>query len=629
MPKAKVELPNGQIATLDVPAGMSNSEIQAQVQAMYDRGDIGQREYGAVEGVVGGLEAMGSVASGLLAEPVAGLTGLAQMGFGGGGAEAGTEAIQRTREALTYQPRTPAGRTGLRNIGEMVAPIIEPWQEFTTGLGEKTFEATGSPALATAARTAPEAALSLLGLKGIQQARGGVRLLDEAGNPTIDLRRLLEQQGLTYEALTPEARAAIPETLPANIIPGGETQRLGREITTEELVSGGTQAGLAPLALQERTFGRGEKITKDPVAQEVIKQGMDPGYVQAIKMANPETKSKMAQMLGVMRSVKANRAQSMRPSDVSGSVVVDRLRMLDESVSDASKQLNKIAETSFKGQRIDATPINQKINDIFDRYGIKPKYEEGSSKPILDKTAFRDSDLRMDPSAQRNLRQVIDVMAEGGAPDAYRLHQLKRMIDGQINWGRTPRGSISDATQTILRDIRGSLNSTLREANPKYAEVNDKISQSLTLFDDFQSAIGQKIDIFGKTTQTEGAGVGQNLRRLFGNTVGRAGLEDALNRLDVLYKQAGGTSKESVYDLAMFANALDDQFGAVAKTSFRGDIEAAIKQGRMAERAATQGPTATAYGAAAEKIGETVQKMRGINEENAFNAIEELLRRKY
>ena len=116
---------------------------------------------------------------------------------------------------------------------------------------------------------------------------------------------------------------------------------------------------------------------------------------------------------------------------------------------------------------------------------------------------------------------------------------------------------------------------------------------------------------------------------MFGNTVGRAGLEDALNRLDVLYKQAGGTGKESVYDLAMFANALDDQFGAVARTSFRGDIEAAMKQGRMAERAATQGPTATAYGAAAEKIGETVQKMRGINEENAFNAIEELLRRKY
>ena len=628
MPTAKVELPNGQVATLEVPAGMSNAEIQAQVQAMYDRGEIGQREYGAVEGVVGGLEAMGSVASGLLAEPVAGLTGLAQMGFGGGGAEAGTEAIQRTREALTYQPRTPAGRTGLRNIGEAVAPIIEPWQEFATGLGEKTFEATGSPALATAARTAPEAALSLLGLKGIQQARGGVRLFDEAGNPTIDLRRLLEQQGLTYEALTPEARAAIPQTLSANVIPGGETKRLGADITKEELVAGGKQAGLAPVALQERTFG-GEKVVKDPYAQEVIKQGMDPGYVQAIKMANPETKSKMAQMLGVMRSVKANRAQSMRPSDVSGSVVVDRLRMLDQSVSDASKQLNKIAETSFKGQRIDVSPVNRKINEIFDNYGIRPKYAEGSSKPVLDKDAFRDSDLRMDPSAQRNLKQVIEVMSEGGMPDAYRLHQLKRMIDGQINWGRTPRGSISDATQTILRDIRASLNNTLREANPRYAEVNDKISQSLTLFDDFQSAIGQKIDIFGKTTQTEGAGVGQNLRRLFGNTVGRAGLEDALNRLDMLYKQSGGTGKESVYDLAMFANALDDQFGAVAKTSFRGDIEAAVRQGQQAQRVVQQGPAASAWQAGAEKVGEAVQKMRGINEENAFNAIEELLRRRY
>ena len=628
MPQAKVELPNGQVATLEVPAGMSNSEIQNAVQQMYDEGRIGQKEYGVGEGIVGGLEAMGSVASGLLAEPVAGLTGLAQMGFGGGGAEAGAEAIQRTREALTYQPRTPAGRTGLRNIGEAVAPIIDPWVQFAEGLGEKTLEATGSPELATAARTAPDALLALTGLKGLQSARGGVRLLDEAGNPTIDLRRVLEQQGLTYEALTPEARAAIPETLPANVVPGGERSRLGSEITKEELTAGGKQAGLAPLTLQERTFG-GERVVKDPYAQEVIKQGMDPGYVQAIKMANPETKSKMSQMLGVMRSVKANRAQAMRPSDVSGSVVVDRLRMLDQSVSDATKQLNQIAEKSFKGQRIDTTPVNNKLNEIFDNYGIRPTYEPGSSKPILDKSAFRDSDLRMDPSAQRNLKQVIEVMSEGGVPDAYRLHQLKRMIDGQINWGRTPRGSISDATQTILRDIRGSLNNTLREANPRYAEVNDKISQSLTLFDDFQSAIGQKIDIFGRTTQTEGAGVGQNLRRLFGNTVGRAGLEDALNRLDTLYKQAGGTGKESVYELAMFANALDDQFGAVAKTSFRGDIEAAVKQGQQAQRTVQQGPAATAWQAGAEKVGEAVQKMRGINEENAFNAIEELLRRRY
>jgi hypothetical protein len=628
MPQAKVELPNGQVATLEVPAGMSNSEIQNAVQQMYDEGRIGQKEYGVGEGIVGGLEAMGSVASGLLAEPVAGLTGLAQMGFGGGGAEAGTEAIQRTREALTYQPRTPAGRTGLRNIGEAVAPIIDPWVQFAEGLGEKTLEATGSPELATAARTAPDALLALTGLKGLQSARGGVRLLDEAGNPTIDLRRVLEQQGLTYEALTPEARAAIPETLPANVVPGGERSRLGSEITKEELTAGGKQAGLAPLTLQERTFG-GERVVKDPYAQEVIKQGMDPGYVQAIKMANPETKSKMSQMLGVMRSVKANRAQAMRPSDVSGSVVVDRLRMLDQSVSDATKQLNQIAEKSFKGQRIDTTPVNNKLNEIFDNYGIRPTYEPGSSKPILDKSAFRDSDLRMDPSAQRNLKQVIEVMSEGGVPDAYRLHQLKRMIDGQINWGRTPRGSISDATQTILRDIRGSLNNTLREANPRYAEVNDRISQSLNLFDDFQSAIGQKIDIFGRTTQTEGAGVGQNLRRLFGNTVGRAGLEDALNRLDTLYKQAGGTGKESVYELAMFANALDDQFGAVAKTSFRGDIEAAVKQGQQAQRTVQQGPAATAWQAGAEKVGEAVQKMRGINEENAFNAIEELLRRRY
>lgn len=108
-----------------------------------------------------------TVATGALAEPISGFVGLAGLPFG---VDASTNAIRRTQEALTYQPRTQSGQAGLQAVGQALAPIGEAIEGASSYLGDKTLEATGSPGLATAAYSIPTFGLEALGLKGANVA---------------------------------------------------------------------------------------------------------------------------------------------------------------------------------------------------------------------------------------------------------------------------------------------------------------------------------------------------------------------------------------------------------------------------------------------------------------------------
>lgn len=105
-----------------------------------------------------------TLATGAIAEPIAGLAGLAVTPFAG--AEAGTRAIEATREALTFQPRTQTGQELLGGLGEALRPVGEALTGAETFLGDAIFKATESPALAAIAASLPTAILETIGLKG-------------------------------------------------------------------------------------------------------------------------------------------------------------------------------------------------------------------------------------------------------------------------------------------------------------------------------------------------------------------------------------------------------------------------------------------------------------------------------
>jgi hypothetical protein len=105
----------------------------------------------------------------------------------------------------------------------------------------------------------------------------------------------------------------------------------------------------------------------------------------------------------------------------------------------------------------------------------------------------------------------------------------------------------------------------------------------------------------------------------------RTDLLNAIQQLDSMAAKYGGKFNDDMLDLAMFANALDTRFEPVASTSFRGEIVASQKQAarEQAMRTAARGDVPEML---AGKLMESYQKLRGINDEQAYKVMEELLR---
>ena len=182
--KTIVNTPDGKKITVNHPDGASKQEIIAYAKKSYKPKREVKPSYG---------EAALTMASGIAAEPIAGLAGLGTSIVTGDSA-AGAGVVDRVKENLTFQPRTESGKAGLQNIGETLKPVGDFFQGAERFLGENTLEATGSPVLATAAHMIPTIALEALGLVGIKGGANAVKNLD-LSKPSVVKRVIDEQVG--------------------------------------------------------------------------------------------------------------------------------------------------------------------------------------------------------------------------------------------------------------------------------------------------------------------------------------------------------------------------------------------------------------------------------------------------
>lgn len=194
-----VTLPNGKVisgvpdgTTKDVimqkaiSAGLATQEdfgmqqqpaVAEQQQSVIEQPETQESNIG--QDIIGGLETAATIASGAIAEPLAGIRGIYEQVTGGDA----TKAIEETREALTYEGGKES-KQQLKSIGETLAPVGEALSYAETYLGESVLGATGSPALAAAAHTLPTAALELLGLKSASKIKA---------KPSLPSKRQIKQ----------------------------------------------------------------------------------------------------------------------------------------------------------------------------------------------------------------------------------------------------------------------------------------------------------------------------------------------------------------------------------------------------------------------------------------------------
>ena len=596
-------------------ASEMSMEQQAVLNAARQRVQKSQ-ELSLMDYVKGGLETAATFGSALAAEPTAGIAGLISTLYED--PKAGAETVGAVKEAMTYTPRSKGGQRMVQGAGEFLEPVAQGLEYISRGAGDVAYDVTGSPLAGALGYSAPAAVLELLGLKGIRAARN-IPLKTASGEPTKQLHALLNKQGLNYESLTPQAQAMIPYELPTTgVIPSvrGDKIRTGKDIAAADIQAGGRQAGLAEKSVSERRFLPGTRLQADKTAQAAITQGFEPSLVQAVKTATPETQKGMLQQLKIMERVKSNQSVTQRPSIVTGQAVGKRVSLIRDKLTAARDELNRIAQQEFRGKLVNVQPVADELVSALDDLDINIVATKG--KPSVD---FVGSVIEKDRSAQRVIKDMIDLMAGGGAPDAYRLHRLKQQIDTMIDYRKKSQTGLTPKGEIVAKRIRRKLNDTLRELDPNYAEVNDTMSRGLTAINDFDDVTGSRINIFTADD------VGQEMRKLFSNYGVRPEMERAIGQLDYVAAEFGGNFTDSARDLAMFALNLDKRFGAVATSSFQGQIEAANAAGRFATQAATGSPKAAAVGAGVDIGKRAWDKIRGVNEYNAYRSMEELLKK--
>jgi hypothetical protein len=141
-----------------------------------------------------------------LAEPIAGLAGIFQTLNPFADEGAGAQAVEATREALTFQPRSQEGKIALQDIGE--AAPVKAFVDTLTGLektlGDAGFKIAG-PAGGAFGATIPTAILEALGLVSLKKLRlGKADFITPDGKPTAELQTALNKAGVKFEDLTPE-----------------------------------------------------------------------------------------------------------------------------------------------------------------------------------------------------------------------------------------------------------------------------------------------------------------------------------------------------------------------------------------------------------------------------------------
>jgi hypothetical protein len=595
-----------------------------------------------------------AIGSSLASTAVGGLIGAAVAPFTeqGTGAELSQELIERG----TFEPKTEEGQRNLQIVADLAQkgidlariPIsglagiiqlvegqgldravetIQSVQEKGLGAtrGQQIIEEGGDPLTATIAHVLPEAAEAVGGaLFGKTAVKGTKQAADTL--PSV-VEPVAEATKAVFKVQTPTKQRI------AKMIEEGSTDV---ETAKFKLDAPDTPEGLPPpkpstlpQRLQKALNVGGPRVKKDKVAIETIRQGFDEGVIAAVKGSTPTDKAKMAQMVDLMEKGQKNSrfAMTNRPSDVAGDSLLNRFRVVNTTNRQAGKELDRVAN-SLKGKDVDfGNAVSEFTNDL-DSIGVSlVRNKEGKVVPD-----FKGSVIEDLAAPEAAVKRIVARLGKNGQLDAFDIHRLKKFIDEQVSFGKSAEG-LTGRTEGILKNLRRNLDDALDSNFAEYNKVNSTYSETRTAIDALQDVAGKKLDLTGKNADKA---TGTLLRGLMSNNKSRVNLMDAVEELDSVARKFSPSAKgkdvvkfgtknivldDDILTQMLFADELDAVFGPVARTSFQGQIDQAVRQG-LGAATSKAGAADVAIGAA----GKVAEKVKGVNTEAAIKSIKELLK---
>jgi hypothetical protein len=361
----------------------------------------------------------------------------------------------------------------------------------------------------------------------------------------------------------------------------------------------------------------GTQVVPDNEAVSAIKQGWKDGTVASIKAATDKDRSAMTKMLNLFKmGEKSESFRAMnRPADILGDTVQSRVDFLANSNQQAGKAIDRIAQTKLRGQSVDYDPAVNTFLDDLGSIGVKVQMDQNG----LAKVNLQGSRIEGDTGAERLLNIVLKRLSKTDAPDALGVHDAKRFIDTQVNYGKKNLANpLTAEAEKVVKNLRRNLNDSLGEKFPVYKAANEKYSDTITALDDLQKAAGTQIDF---DSPNANKALGTAMRKLTSNYGTRANLIDSLDQANQVAGKYGMKLDDDIVNQLIFVNELDRMFGAAAQTSLKGQVSEAMQTGLDIARG-------NAAQRAMELVAEKAQNLRGVNKENAIKEMEKILKRK-
>ncbi len=346
------------------------------------------------------------------------------------------------------------------------------------------------------------------------------------------------------------------------------------------------------------------KPVKTPELKEAIKQVGDNKLIAVASNASKADKTAIRGMLDTVRKGRKDPlfSDDNRVGDIVGESLTDRVVSLKTLNKDAGKRIDVVAKR-LKGKSVDASVPISKFQKAMD--DLRVDYD-----PSAGLVNFKGSALEGGGAgATRDLIERIIPRLKKPNVDGADLHFIKRMIDKDVSFGKTPSGLGGEIDRSI-KGLRADINESLREASPSYKRANVKYQKTVQAIDNLQKAAGGSVDL------DSAKALGVSLRKLTSNTIGRDKLSRSINEIREVLGEYGVKFKNDIATQVNVANALDKRFKLAGETTLSSEV------GKGIAGAVTKSKTQLGL----EAVEKAVSKVAGgLDDQKALDALYKLV----
>lgn len=568
-----------QVSREEAIAELQNRGVEVPQTAAQPRTALQEVGTGAAN-IFGAVEPAITLATGAIAEPVAGLAGLLSLPFVG--SQRAAENVEATRQLLTHRPMTEFGRQAQQGLGTALAPIAAGVEAIKGVTADPVAERFG-PAAGAFVATLPEAALQAIGVRGLRSARGSKQITGISD----DALASLEANGLDVDDLSEAGVAKVQQAVDADVNARVERMRSqGVEPTTGDV---------SQLSADKAAEARALEVTSAPGREGLAARRIEQSDALASNLDELQRTLGTAEDVGESAKAAAGSLKkelNKTKSDLYKKFAEESPELADIPVDTAALREAMPAESVFDDL---ATIVDEKavgnIEDLLVKYGVTDdaaaveKYLSGTSrgKPnkitplsVANHDQFRKAlgaadnpNLAVLTAPIKNaldgeLKFVGDALADSGVPDS------------ALDTIKSARAAVRDVKQTfdpastaerITKTKRGGV-SPMVEVSKVFSDVakaNKPVEQIERLFDVFDRAGGKGAKAIGDFQAKVVADVidgafSAKSRTLDGRQlISRAGFDKAINsigqdKIDVIFRN----NRKSLKQIQDIGQTLDD-----------------------------------------------------------------------